>query len=716
MRALVNMVVVAAMLGGRVASPDDIPACRLIGRDQKAVFAAVEAIRANWPSSAPKLPFASVGVNRAGSELTINLVSDLDDGLADPKGCPKKGTATGEADGKTILRVCKPKGSSRIDCSADAVHALVDADPQQRALNLGLVVLLAHEFSHLAHKDDGGYVSPLTPISLADDRTAKLVALKDACHPMSQSNANAQKVKEDRADGEALDVMEAVAYLEIKKDPTAGKAGARALALGSLEASMGGLREWGARWLGRRDVPPIETPKEGDDSKAFAHWAAERRICDALAPGKGFVLVPVAAADHALGSVRLAQLSLRLGSIQAPDDGALHSIGNASDLLTKIGGVFVVIDRQEAEADAAMTQQFCESMVGGVPDCTHVPNVFPHKEPECPEVHAKVTWEKFEKGGTDEPANWSEKTVSVGARTLTFAHSWTDGSLLIGAKNEVGFARPHQPVHWFEVPCLPRDAVLTEDGAKIVCDHPLGAIRTNRARPVAIALAHAVYDGEPDDANSQFTWAGPVLNKSMAVFVSGSGSSRTIDVSSDDWVTATPWLGRGCDILVFGMAIGVADGRITGAVNGHPSVRRTARFDETFSRATTFTARDRRDVLGCGVGPHSPLCLSEAGELFDPEPEKPTVVARLRLDGAVKTSPDQEATICSSRAHTFVLVTGRGGARPVAQLFQVEGKAATSVAREYDKDEGVLRCDAIGATTTLSNGLSSEVLMLREQH
>lgn len=84
---------------------------------------------------------------------------------------------------------------------------------------------------------------------------------------------------ESRADGEAIAIVERLI--------TAGADdGAPALLDGSVEASLLGLRSSrpASSPLGQRDLAPIETPKEGDDTDAFGRWAADRWLCDALAP------------------------------------------------------------------------------------------------------------------------------------------------------------------------------------------------------------------------------------------------------------------------------------------------------------------------------------------------------------------------------------------------------------------------------------------------
>lgn len=154
--------------------------------------------------------------------------------------------------------------------------------------------------------------------------------------------------------------------------------------------------------------------------------------------------------------------------------------------------------------------------------------------------------------------------------TLSFAKALPNGVLVVGALGKLGIVQPSGNAAWWPVPCVPRDATeVSASGALLVaCDHPASALRLDSSGLVSFARAEVSFDGEPDSENSRFTWAGSVAGQPFAVFVSGSGESRTIALGEDSWRTAAPWRGKGCDVLVTGMAIGLAGGRLTGATIG----------------------------------------------------------------------------------------------------------------------------------------------------
>lgn len=690
-----------------------VPPCRLESRDAKAVSAAIAiGVRARQGAGLSAVGTSNVVVNEDGAEqsLRVDLISDLDSGLSGDDHCPVAGRAIGEADGRTIVEVCRAAGERYLQCSSNAVHALLSADPRHRAPNLALALLLAHELAHLAHHDPGAFVSPVSAIGLGLPRSAKQQALQSAC--VAALGDDLQKHREQRADDEAIAVIEALVAEEMKSDEVAGPKGAQSLALGSLEASLSGLRQWQAHWFGRRDLPPIETPSTADDPGVFAQWKARRLICDVLAPGKGSALVPLAAADHPLGSVRLAQLSLRVAALpvlKQTKQGS-SSTGNGRDLLAAMTGVIVMVDKQEALADAALVDSFCKEVQGPQVDCATIPERFPHAAGEsCPELTADLTWGPLAEPAIERPMETNGAITALGPIEPTFARPLRDGRLLIGSVSALGIGSPSGSASWVKLPCTPRDAIERTTDTLVLCDHPLGAIRVTASGPVAFGRAQSTFNGEPDDEQSQIVWAGRVSGRELAVFRSGSGPSRTIDVSADHWITARPWSGKGCETLVYGMAIGAAGKDLFGATVGHPSILRTARFDGSFLQLNSFTARARPEKLGCGLGLVGPVCLTNHGELVDPEPSKPRILATISKTNQLRAQ-STKASICSSDNATFVALVGQGPPEPGVALYRLADSQLQRVFEKRGATAGELRCDVGGATFAVADEQGGSVV------
>ncbi|QSQ25194.1 hypothetical protein JY651_09795 [Pyxidicoccus parkwayensis] len=704
---------------GKALELAEVPECRLDGSQAKPIREAFEAIRTHWTrEGATALPWQQVAVNEAGGDGTIQiqLVTDAFENQVDKAtGCHNGRTGTGRLDERSIAGVCQVAGPAALRCSADAVRALIESEPNGRHPNLALFLLLAHEISHLVHGDPGAtYTSALRAISRGATEDAKWRALISSCR---ESGDSEKLNRETRADKEALELIARLVNATAVADEQADPADIRALMLGSLEASLSGLRQWQAGWFGHRDLPPIETPQGGDDPEALARWAADRWLCMALEPGEGTLLVPQANATHPLGSARLAQLSGRVAHMMLPEgDGSLlgrSELGNAQDLLHKVAIAFALIDEAEAQADALRTRKFCESVRRTrAPDCAQVPTEFPRAERTCPEVEASVTWEPLSVEGEVGTVGAEGDHTRLEVSTVHFARPMSDGSVLLGAHGRLGILREGQ-LTLFDVPCLPRDAVETPLGALVACDHPLGLVRTSRTAPVAVGRVNAIFQGESDVKNSRLDWIGQVGTRTVALFRSGSGTTQTVDVTSDQWTTAMPWRGQGCDLLVHGMVIGIAAGRLTGTNLGHPSIHRTARFDDTFTRATAFTARASLKPLACGLGPSAPLCLTPDGRLVDPEREPAATVARLELGDLVKTGNLRSAALCTAGANIYALVqTRRPDGNSIVELHEVHEGKGRRLLREEWTEEVALRCtggEAGEAMVSVSTGISTRL-------
>ncbi|WNG48270.1 hypothetical protein F0U60_32190 [Archangium minus] len=698
-----------------------VPKCRLDSSLEAPFQSAFEAIRKHWSETDPSaFPFDSLTINAEPLPrgLRLDVVRDAYAGQVNDKGCPiggKTRKARGSPDDKTVARLCQPDGPRRLRCSADGMRALLDSDPQERKPNLGFVLVLAHEMSHLVHGDPGAFISPFKPISRALSGDEKWAALSLACELPDPKRNKAQLDREERADNEAVAIVERLVAAQMKDDTSAGPAGARSLLLGSINASLLGLRQWQASLQGRRDIPPIDTPLEQDDVERFIEWVTDRRLCDLFANSKGTALVPQVPADHPIASVRLSYLALRLASLPVSGDGPTlldqMGTGNANELLNRMASVIALIARNEAEAEVRSTQSFCERVRWmTVPACEAVPAQFPRAPRSCPEMQAKVEWRPLKVSPEKTLVTKEQEVLQLGARNLTFARPLGGNTLLVGGIGSLGFVGADGTASWFEVPCIPRDAVETDDGALVICDHALGLIRTSRSAPLAWGRAtNPVFNGEPDEEQSSVRWMGRVGERILALFVSGSGTTQTIDVTSDQWRTAAPWRQQGCDVLIHGMEVGLANGRWTGASTGVESIHRTARFDDNFTRPTTFTARSSPESLTCGIGPKGPLCLAVDGRLFEPEPSQPRVMARLSIAELVRKGRLRDASLCTSGESVWALLVEDVRGEPVAELHHIQGSSARRVVERKGFDAASLRCSSDETTVMFSSGLASEV-------
>ncbi|MGE6762942.1 hypothetical protein ACQKGO_33335 [Corallococcus interemptor] len=712
---------------GRVAQAEPKPpppACRLDPSLDAPIQAAFSVIREN-SEQREEFPFRTLNINTAAPAdgLRLDLIRDAWVGKVDAGGCPLPGgdeKARGIPDFWSVVQLCKPEGPRRLSCSADALRALLNSDPQKRSVNPAIVLVLTHELSHLSHGDPGAYLSALKEVSRERTQAAKWAALSAACLPPDLETADAQVKRESRADEDAIRMLERLAEVEMRDDEVAGPGGARSLLMGSLTASLMGLREWQAGLLGHRDIPPIETPLEGDDVERFVEWVTDRRLCDVFGTAKGSVLVPIAASDHPLASVRLSSLSLRLASLptfrNSPPLLERVRTGNAGDLLEKMAAILAVIARDEAEAEVLSSRAFCERVQTSlVPDCAAVPAEFPRAPRQCPELRTKVEWLPLTLQPHSVSLTEDADGLQLGAQDLTFARPLGDGTLLVGARNRLGFVNFSAEVSWFDVPCTPRDAVETSTGALTICEHPLGLLKTSRSAPIAWGHAkNPVFNGEPDEEQSSVRWMGKVGDRHLALFVSGSGISQTIDVTSDEWTTADPWQKQGCEIVGHGMEVGLANGRLTGASTQGASIPRTARFDAEFKRATRFTAWAEPEFLTCGIGPKSPLCLAADGRLVDPEPNPFRIVARVPIRELLRQGNVRHAALCSGAGAVWVLILTEAPGATRAELHRVQGEVNRRMVRRDGIGTASLQCSTDEVDVTFSNGLSSQVVRLNK--
>lgn len=703
-----------------------LPDCRVDRSLDEHLHAAFATIRDVWPhTKLPPLPVTAL--SRVESDdpttLQITLVRDARVGQVDARGCIRRGRSSGLLDTLSVAEGCVVRGPRELACSAGAVHALVAADPQRRPLSPALVMLLAHELSHLVHDEAGSsFTAPILEIQGRLSEDEKWRDLAPACTAVDGERQARQLASEARADADALLIMEQWLRSAMMNDGFLGPRDVQAMVMGSINASLIGLRQWQAGWLRRRDLPAIEEPPEGANVDDFASWDADRLLCTILAKNSGSTLVPQPAASHPLASKRLSRLSSGLASLSvtprpAPFDEA--PIGNGQELLRMMPRVLSLVDQQQADAEARRAIAFCRRVnTSQAPACSTLPRDFPYVTPACPELSVRTTTRSANAAGTVATATWSSEGVRASvatfdASTVGFARPLADGTVLVGSLDRLGFLTS-QAMKWFEVPCIPRDALPTASGAIVVCDHPLGLIETSVLEPTTYTATEDVrFNDMPDGSRASITWIGEVAKRRVALFVSGSGETQTIDVTDRQWSTATPWRKRGCETLVFGMAVGQVGDTIVGTSLGSPSIPRTARFDAAFTHNTTFTARAKPYVITCGLGQTGPICLAENGDVFDPEPTTPRLVAHLAID---ETYTIRSASLCSTASATWVLLfVSRPDGTRLAELHRSNGRRAKKIATEMGAEEGGLSCSRAGAAAAWSNGVTGRVALYTEQ-
>ena len=694
-----------------------IPECRLDETYAHHITSAFETVKRFWPTYASQpLPYDGIVVNRDAEPETLQvyLIKDAYDSNLSINGCIGDGVNRGRLDALSVTSICQVHNTSSIHCSAGAISELVENDRSQHQPNIAITLLLTHELSHLINKDlTSQYKAPLKPLSRSLSEDTKWRTLINACD--GQSGTDQQRAQERRADQDATSIVKLLIEETSLADRTAEPAAIRSTLLGALGTSLASLRQWQARWFGRLDLPLSETPVDDDDPIQFAQWAADQLLCNVFSITEGIALVPQVGAIHPLPSERLAHLSNAVASIEFPTigDSTLDQLGtgNANQILTRLTDIIVKVDQQYAVADKLRTKAFCDNVFNNrLPDCDALPDEFPRQSKLCPLVTATVEWQPTIAEPITQQLESVDGKLLIEEESLSFIRSFRNDAIVVGGIHRVGFIRQSN-ITWYDLPCQPNDALETKENIFIACDSPELLIRIQLPNTVTLAKVAIEYNGEPDSESSSLEWLGQIDDKIYAVFQSGSGDSQTIIIGDDQWSTALPWQGRGCDTLVYGMKVNYAGGRITGVTAGQPSILRTARFNDTFTKVTHFTAWPNPEAIVCGFGSSGPLCVNANGDLVDPEHNPQLIQANIDVSETVEIGNVISANLCSVADHVFFLVyTQRYDGNFVVELHEISAGHSSRLLHDESITSATLSCSTDEATIALSNGFSSSIL------